>query len=229
MSWRSLASRLVSGSSSRRMRGRPISARPSARRCCSPPESVAGLRSEPVADAQHLGRLVDPPARSPPRRPRLAQRVGEVLRHRQMRVEREGLKHHRHAAAADRRVGDVGAVDLGCCPASGRTSPAIGPQRRRLADRARAEQHEEPALGDLEVSPSSARVGADRACTTPARLECGARRRSCQITPCPVPSAAFCADRRTASVTRSVASASRKVGAAGSPSPSPRRNRRPGG
>ena len=45
VSWRSLASRLVSGSSRRSSLGRRTSARPIARRCCSPPDSVFGLRA----------------------------------------------------------------------------------------------------------------------------------------------------------------------------------------
>ena len=150
MSWRSLASRLVSGSSSSRMRGWAISARPSASRCCSPPDSVPGLLFEPVSDAQHLGGLGDALADFGGGDAGLRERVGEVLRHGQVRVEREGLEHHRDAAAADRRVGDVDALDADRAGV-GPHETADRAQRRGLADRGRPEQREEPALGHLEV------------------------------------------------------------------------------
>ena len=127
VSWRSLASRLVRGSSSSSSCGRRISARPIAIRCCSPPEAVVGLRSSVWRDAQQLGDLVDPPRDLGRGDPGLAQRVGEVLAHGQVRVEREGLEDHRHAAALHRRVGDV---------AAGEARPGPPPAARARRSRA---------------------------------------------------------------------------------------------
>ena len=60
---------------------------------------------ERVADAQHLGDLADPLAQLGGRGPLLAERIGEIVEHREMRIEREGLEDHRHAPALDRRLG----------------------------------------------------------------------------------------------------------------------------
>ena len=43
---------------------------------------------------------------------RLAQRIGEVLVDGEVRIEREGLENHGHAAPGDRRVGHVAAENL---------------------------------------------------------------------------------------------------------------------
>ena len=132
VSWRSLASRLVSGSSSSSSFGRRISARPMAMRCCSPPEAVVGLRSS-------VWRMRSSSAISPTRRPISARstpasrkRIGQVRAHAQMRVEGEGLEDHRHAAPLDGSVGDVAAGEAD--PAGLQLlEPGDGAQRRGLA------------------------------------------------------------------------------------------------
>jgi hypothetical protein len=93
ISSRSLASSAPIGSSISIAFGRRTSARPIATRCMSPPDSADGRLFEQVVDAQR------PRSRAPPvdirgahaRRP---QREGDVLEHRHVRVEREGLEHH---------------------------------------------------------------------------------------------------------------------------------------
>ena len=81
--------------------------------------------------------------------PGLDQGIGEVVVDAEMRIEREGLEHHRHAAAGDRLVGPVLAEDLDAAPVR-RDEAGDGAQRRRLSDRARPEQHEEAAFRDTE-------------------------------------------------------------------------------
>ncbi len=55
MSWRSCASRLDSGSSIRHTGASAMIARPSATRCCWPPESCDGLRSSSCARPEQVG------------------------------------------------------------------------------------------------------------------------------------------------------------------------------
>ena len=149
MSWRSLASRLVSGSSSSRTFGRRISERPRATRCCSPPESVLGLRSIFLSSFSIAAVSFTRRSISARGTPSSTQRIGEILVGGEMRIEREGLEHHRHAAAGDRLVGPILAEDLD--PALIRRDQAgDGAQRRGLADRAWPEQHEEAALRHAE-------------------------------------------------------------------------------
>ena len=66
-----------------------------------------------------------------------------------MRIEREGLEHHRNAAPLDGRAGDVHAPRCGSsrCPAD---ESGDGSQGRGLADGARPEQNEEASLRDVE-------------------------------------------------------------------------------
>ena len=152
VSCRSLASRLVSGSSSSSSFGRRISARPMAIRCCSPPEAVPGLRSSvwPIRKSSAI---------SPTRRwisaaatPDLAQRIGQVLADGQMRVEGEGLEDHGDPAALDRVVGDVPPREPDP-PRLQPLEPGDRPQRRRLAGGTRPQQAEELARAHLEREP----------------------------------------------------------------------------
>ena len=76
---------------------------------------------------------------------------------RQMRIEREGLKHHRDAAALDGRVRHVGAADLDG-PAIGLHQAGDGAQRCRLADRTRAEQDEKPPSSTSKLRSDNART-----------------------------------------------------------------------
>ena len=111
-----------------------------------------GPARERVADAEHRGDRIDPLADLGAGYPALAQRVGEIVEGREMRVEREGLEDHRHVAALHRGIGDV---------AAGKEDPAgIRPlepgdraQGGGLAGSARSQDHEELALGDLEIEP----------------------------------------------------------------------------
>ena len=97
---------------------------------------------EKVADAEQLrgplDLLVDFGARNALR----AQRKGDVLAHRVMRIEAVALKHHRHAAGAGRHLVDDVAADQKIA-AGLRFEPADDPQERRLAAARWAEQHHE--------------------------------------------------------------------------------------
>jgi hypothetical protein len=110
----------------------------------------AGLAGERVRDAQHLRDLGHPPLDLRPPDPGLAQGIGQVLAHAEVRVEGEGLEHHRHAAPLHRRVGEVAARELD--PARVQPlEPGRGPERRRLAGGTGAEQAEELPRPDLEA------------------------------------------------------------------------------
>ena len=88
------------------------------------------------------------------------QREFEVLAHRVARIERILLQHQRHVALGRAPVGDVDAVDeylaLGRLLQAGDQA-----QRRRLAGAGLAEQHEELAVGDVEIEPVKRRVAAE--------------------------------------------------------------------
>src|SRR5207302_9719611 len=66
-----------------------------------------------------------------------------------MRIEREGLEYHRHAAALDRRVCHIDAAQHETA-VIGDDEARDRPQRGRLADRAWTEQNEETAFLDIE-------------------------------------------------------------------------------
>ena len=89
-----------------------------------------------------------------------AQRKGDVLEHRQVRIEREELEHEGDVARARRQVvhrppvdGDRTLVDL--------LEPGDRAQRRRLAAARGPEQHHELPVCDLEVEPPDHVVGAE--------------------------------------------------------------------
>ena len=71
----------------------------------------AGLARQRMRQAQHFGDLADALLDLVGGHARLAQRIGEIFEGRQMRIEREGLEHHRGVARAHGNVGDVAAVE----------------------------------------------------------------------------------------------------------------------
>ena len=85
------------------------------------------------------------------RRSRRAQRKGEVVEDREMRIERILLEHEGDVARGRRRARSCRAADQDR-PASGRFEPGNEPQRRRLAGAGRPEQHDELAVGDRQAT-----------------------------------------------------------------------------
>ena len=105
---------------------------------------------ERVGDAQELRGLAHAAVDLGAPHLHLAQRVGEVLERGQVGVEREALEDHRHVAPLDRHAREIVPVHherAGVRPLEARDDA----QRRRLSRRARAEQHEELAVVDLQV------------------------------------------------------------------------------
>ena len=90
------------GSTAARPAGRRVgsrtSARPSATRCCCPPESWRGLRASSASAAAVSATVATRASRSAFGHAALLQRIGDVLRHRHVRIERVGLEHHRDVA-----------------------------------------------------------------------------------------------------------------------------------
>ncbi len=144
MSCRNWASRFDSGSSIRHTGASAMIARPSATRCCWPPDSCPGLRSSSVREAQEVGHALQ--ARRGLRRRHLAHLEAEhdVLGHDQMRKQRVALEHHRDVPLRRRQVGDVTPRDADA-PAVGLLETGDQPQRGRLAAPGRTEQHVERA------------------------------------------------------------------------------------
>ena len=118
-----------------------------------------GLALQDVPDAQHLRHFAHAGLDLGPRDAGFAKRIGEVLEHGEVRVEGEGLEHHRDPAVGRRDARDVLAVEHDP-PAVRRLEPGDDPERRRLAGRARPEQAEELPVPDVEVD---AVEGDDRA------------------------------------------------------------------
>ena len=146
---RSCASRFESGSSSSSTRGRAASARPSATRWRSPPESSPGRRSSRPSSAERLRGLAH--ARRD-RRLRLAARPQperDVALDRQVREQREALEDHRDAAPRRRDARLVVAVDQHA-PGVRRLEPGDRAQQRRLAGAGGAEHGDELTRRDGE-------------------------------------------------------------------------------
>ena len=124
-------------------------ARASATRWRWPPESWPGLRSSSVEQPQRLGGPLDLGRPLLLVDAALAERELNVLRHRQVRVQRVALEDHGdvavlgvdvvHDALAD---GDSAAREL--------LQAGHHAQRGRLAAARRAEEHEELAVGDVQ-------------------------------------------------------------------------------
>ena len=74
----------------------------------------------------------------------------EVLAHGEMRIERVVLKHHRDVALARREVRDVAVVDADGARGH-RLEARDHAQDRRLAGARSADEHEQLAVGDVEV------------------------------------------------------------------------------
>ena len=149
---RSLASRLDSGSSSRNTAGSCTSARASATRWRSPPESWRGLRpsrcSMPSIPAARRASLLPLPGRHPGR----TEREDDVAQHGLVRVERIALEHHGDASRARRQAGDDVTADEHV--AGGRLLQARDrAQQGRLAAAGRPEQDEVLPLAGGQVDP----------------------------------------------------------------------------
>ena len=150
MSWRSLASRLVRGSSSSSSRGRRM--RGPADRDTLLLAAARGLRFslEDVSYAEHLRHFTHARLDLGPRHPGFAKRIGQVLEHAEVGIEGEGLKHHRDPALRRGDAVDVLAVEFHP-PAVRRLEPRDDPERSGLAGRARSEQAEELPVPHVEV------------------------------------------------------------------------------
>ena len=82
--------------------------------------------------------------------PLLAQGIGQIVEGREVRIERERLENHGHAAALHGRLRDVLARERDRAPVRA-LEPGDAAQGRGLAGGARAEDHEELAGGDVQV------------------------------------------------------------------------------
>ena len=124
VSTRSSTSRFDNGSSRRKTSGSRTSARASATRCRSPPESWPGRRSsrfaQPTAAAARSGALPGLGLRDVAH----LQPERDVLDHRQVREQRVRLEHHRHVAPARAERGHVPTGDHVPAPRWSRCSPA---------------------------------------------------------------------------------------------------------
>ena len=90
-----------------------------------------------------------------------AQRRGDVLRRRPLRVQGVALEHHRQVALGRRGAGGIQAVQVHRADV-GLLEPGDHAQRRRLAGAGRAEQDEERAVGNVELQPVERLHGAER-------------------------------------------------------------------
>ena len=104
---RSLASRFESGSSNRKTRGWRTSARPSATRWRSPPDSSRGRRPSDAVKPQDFRGLADAAAHLGGGQLAALERERHVLADRHVRIERVVLEHHGDVAVARRQVVDA--------------------------------------------------------------------------------------------------------------------------
>ena len=161
---RSLASRLDSGSSSRKVDGLVTSVRASATRCDSPPEHWLGILSSRCAM-----RTISATSRTRcdalRRRHVLhAQPELDVLRDRLVRKQRVALEHHAEPAVARLEIVDHAPVDADF--ARGRILEAGDhAQRRGLAAAGRPDEHDELAVLDGEAQILHRDDGAERSCS----------------------------------------------------------------
>ena len=158
---RSWASRLESGSSIRQTGVSATMARPSATRCCWPPDSCDGLRSSsrsrPSMEAARLSRA----SRSARGTRRTLSPKTMFSRNRQVGKQRVGLEHHRGSAPRRGELRHVAAADLDRAGIRA-LQPGDQPQRGRLAATRRTEQHHQAARFGREADP------VDRGLATPA-------------------------------------------------------------
>ena len=106
-------------------------ARPSATRCCWPPESCEGLRSQQRLQSEQRRDAVEPPRASPLGDAAHREPEHDVLGDRQMRKQRVGLEHHGDAARRRRSGREHRAPRSRFRRPSGSSSPAI---RRSMVD-----------------------------------------------------------------------------------------------
>ncbi len=148
---RKVASRLDSGSSSSSSWGRLTSARASATRCCWPPESSAGRRSQQLVHLHQARRLLGPPARIG-----LAALFlnlsGNMMfcSTRHVRIERVGLEHDADVAIARLDLVDHGAIEQQLAAAR-QIDARKHEQAGRLAAARRTEQGDELAVLDHQI------------------------------------------------------------------------------
>ena len=147
---RSLASRFESGSSMRNTDGSRTIARASATRCRWPPERCRGRRSSRCGISSDSATRCTPARWSALLSPRMRSGIADVLGHGHVRIERVALEHHRDVAVARLDARHVAVADVH--GAGGRDLEAgEHAQGGRLAAARRAEQHEERAVGHVEV------------------------------------------------------------------------------
>jgi hypothetical protein len=129
------------------------------------------LARERVADAEHFGDFGHARADLAGAHPLLAQGIGKIVEGREVRVERERLENHGHAAPLHGRMRDVLAREP--YGARVRTLEAgDAAQSRGLTGGARAEDHEELAGGDIQVDATE-RLHVAEAFGQPANLQLG--------------------------------------------------------
>ena len=146
---RSFASRFESGSSMRKTCGWRTIARPIATRCRCPPESCFGFRSRYGVRSSIFAAQADALVHLVLRLLAQAQAERDVLVHREVRVERVVLEHHRDVALLRRQLVDDALADEELA-AGDLLEAGDHPQRRRLAAAGRADEHEELAVLDVE-------------------------------------------------------------------------------
>ena len=153
---RSLASRLLRGSSSSSTFGSNTSARAMATRCCWPPDSAGAGRSANRSISTRRSAFNTRSRISAAGAAAHAQGIGDVLEHRHMRPDRIGLEHHAEAAPLRRhenargRIADDFVADAD--PAAGILLKAgHHAQRRGLAAARRPQQRDELALADAQI------------------------------------------------------------------------------
>src|SRR3954466_9422193 len=147
---RSLASRFDSGSSNRNTCGLRTMQRPSATRCCWPPDRCFGFAASQAGQAEHFSRAIDRRLDLGLRGFPVAQTEGEIVVDAHVLVERVVLKHHRYVAVARRQMVDdaLADADLAAC---GVLEARDHAQCRRLAAARRADQRDELLVGDLQI------------------------------------------------------------------------------
>ena len=111
---------------------------------------LAGLAVEPLLELQHLGCVEHPLADLVLRQLGQLQREADVLLDRHVRVERVVLEHHGDVALLGRQVVDDPVADAELTRRDGLEARDHA-QGRRLAAARRADEHEELAVGDVEV------------------------------------------------------------------------------
>ena len=147
---RSWASRLDRGSSNRNTFGLRTMQRPSATRCCWPPESWRGRRSSSGSIDSTLAAPRTAASMSDSLHAAVAQAERQVVVHAHVLVERVVLEHH-----GDVAVLRLQAVDDAIADGDGAAGDVLQAgdhaQRRGLAAARRPDQHDELVVGDMQV------------------------------------------------------------------------------